>query len=73
MYILVKLKESCDYQFYMKIYLVYSNVSFDLIKQTNSELGIELLVQPQNVVKSNVAIASAITAYARIEMMTICN
>lgn len=44
-------------------------MDFNLIKETNAELNINLLVQPRQLVKSNVAIASAITAYARIEMM----
>lgn len=51
------------------IFLTYSNVDFNLIKETNSELNINLLLQPMQIVKSNVALASAITAYARIEMM----
>lgn len=51
------------------IFLTYSNVDFNLIKETNSELNINLLLQPMQIVKSNVALASAITAIARIEMM----
>lgn len=53
----------------LNIFLIYNNVDFNLIKETNAELNINLLVQPRKLVKSNVAIASAITAYARIEMM----
>ena len=53
----------------LKIFLIYSNVDIKLIKQTNSELGINLLDQQHQFVKSHVGIASAITAYARIEMM----
>lgn len=44
-------------------------VDFKLIKQTNSELSLDLLEQKLNFVKTNVAIASAIASYARIEMM----
>ena len=51
------------------IFIVHSNVDFKLIKQANVELSIEMLQQPRKFVKSNVAIASAITAYARIEMI----
>ena len=50
------------------VFLTHSNVDFSLMKQTNTELGVEFLMQHQQVVKSNVAIASAVTAYARIEM-----
>ena len=53
----------------LKIFLVYNNVDFNLIKRANSDLHIDLLTQPRQYVKSNVAIAAAITAYARIEMM----
>ena len=53
----------------LKVFLIYSNVDIKLIKQTNSELGINLLDQQHQFVKSHVGIASAITAYARIEMM----
>lgn len=53
----------------LNIFLIYNNVDFNLIKETNAKLDINLLVQPRQLVKSNVAIASAITAYARIEMM----
>lgn len=53
----------------LNLFLVHSNVDFSLIKQANSELNINLLTQPRQLVNSNVAIASAITAYARIEMM----
>ena len=52
-----------------KIFLTHDNISFDLIKHTNMELNIRLLQQPTQIIKSNVAIASAVTAYARIEMM----
>lgn len=57
----------------IKVFLVHSNVSFDLIKKTNSDLTINLMKQPKQIVKSNVAIASAITAYARIAMMKFKN
>lgn len=53
----------------LNLFLIYDNVDFKLIKDANEELNINLLVQPRQLVKSNVAIASAITAYARIEMM----
>lgn len=53
----------------LNIFLIHSNVDFQLIKDSNTELNINMLVQPRQLIKSNVAIASAITAYARIEMM----
>lgn len=51
------------------IFLTHRNVDFNLIKSANSELKIELSKQSAEYVKTNVAIASAITAIARIEMM----
>lgn len=53
----------------LSLYLINSNVDFKLIKDTNTKLGIDLWLPPTQIVKSNVAIASAITAIARIEMM----
>ena len=53
----------------LPLYLINSNVDFKLIKDTNTKLGIDLWLPPTQIVKSNVAIASAITAIARIEMM----
>lgn len=53
----------------LNIFLIHSNVDYNLIKEANTELNINMLVQPRQLIKSNVAIASAITAYARIEMM----
>lgn len=53
----------------LNIFLIHSNVDFNLIKDSNTELNINLLTQPKQLIKSNVAIASAITAYARIVMM----
>ena len=51
------------------ILLTYGNIDFNLIKKLNVELNTELIQQVFTPVKSNVAIASAITSYARIEMM----
>jgi hypothetical protein len=48
--------------------LMHSNIRYDLIKELNSELDIELRNQ-YNLVKANVAIASAVTSYARIHMI----
>lgn len=53
----------------LNIFLTYSNVDYKMIKAANAELNINMLVQPKQFIKSNVAIASAITAYARIQMM----
>lgn len=52
-----------------KIFLAHSNVDYNLIKQLNTELHVDLFLQHQQIIKSNVGIASAITGYARIEMM----
>lgn len=52
----------------IRIFLVNANVDFDLMKRTNQELNINLLMLPFQIIKTNVAIASAITAYARMEM-----
>lgn len=53
----------------LKLFLIYSNLDYDLINKLKVNLNLELLKQKREVVKSNVAIASAITSYARIEMM----
>lgn len=50
----------------LSIFLVHTNVDFNLIKQANFDLNINLIKQNTQYVKSNVAIAPAITAYARI-------
>ena len=49
------------------IILAYQHLDYSLINNLNADLP--LLKLPYQIVKSNVAIASAITAYARIEMM----
>jgi hypothetical protein len=48
--------------------LMHSNIRDDLILELNSELDIKLSNQ-YYLVKSNVAIASAVTSYARIHMI----
>lgn len=48
--------------------LVYSNINDKMIDQLNSTLKIELKSK-RELIKSNVAIASAVTAYARIHMI----
>ena len=53
----------------LTLFLLNANVDIQLIKDTNTSLGIELLRTPSQIVRSNVAIASAITSYARINMM----
>lgn len=45
-----------------------SNLDYNLINEIKDELDIELLTNFRKV-KSNVAIAAAVTSYARIEMM----
>ena len=45
-----------------------SNLDYDLINEIKDELGVELVTNFRKV-KSNVAIAAAVTSYARIEMM----
>jgi hypothetical protein len=45
-----------------------SNLDYNLINKIKDELDIELLTNFRKV-KSNVAIAAAVTSYARIEMM----
>ena len=57
----------------LSIFLTHANVDYNLIKQTNSELSLELITQTPEFVKTNVAIASAIASYARIEMMKFKN
>jgi hypothetical protein len=52
--------------------LMHKNISDDLIKEINSELDIELSSY-QYLVKANVAIASAVTSYARIHMIPFKN
>jgi len=48
--------------------LMSSNLDFDLINEIKSETELDLLTSFRNV-KSNVAIAAAVTAYARMEMI----
>ena len=49
--------------------LMHKNVIDDLILELNSELDINL-TNHYSLVKSNVTIASAVTAYARIHMIS---
>jgi hypothetical protein len=51
--------------------LIHDNLYFENINKLNEGLDTELLTQTPNKVNSNVAIAGAITAYARIHMMKI--
>lgn len=53
----------------LTLLLVHNNLEFDIINKLNIELDMDLFKQTQNKVKTNVAIASAITAYARMVMM----
>jgi hypothetical protein len=53
----------------LKLFVVYQNLDFEIINTLNIDLNINILSNIPKVVKSNVAIASAITAYARIGMM----
>lgn len=53
----------------LTIFLIYSNVDYNLIYSANEILGIDLLMQSSQKVNSSVAIAAAITAIARIIMM----
>jgi len=48
--------------------LMYSNIKDDLVKELNSELDMKLN-NYYSLVKANVAIASAVTSYARIHMI----
>lgn len=48
--------------------LMSSNLNYDLINEIKSETSLDLVTSFRNV-KANVAIAAAVTAYARIEMM----
>lgn len=51
--------------------LIHDNIYFESINKLNEGLDTNLLQQVPNKVNSNVAIAAAITAYARIHMMKI--
>jgi DNA polymerase type B, organellar and viral len=48
--------------------LLYSNINHDLINELNTKLDLDL-ISSFKLVKSNVAIASAVTSYARIVMI----
>jgi hypothetical protein len=48
--------------------LMSSNLNYDLINEIKDETTLDLITSFRNI-KSNVAIAAAVTAYARIEMM----
>lgn len=48
--------------------LLHSNINKDLIKKLNTQLNLNLKSK-FNIVKTNVAIAAAVTAYARIHMI----
>lgn len=51
--------------------LIHDNIYFESINKLNEGLDTNLLQQVPNKVNSNVAIAAAITSYARIHMMKI--
>ena len=53
----------------LKLLLVHNNLDWDVIRMLKTDLAFEDYIQNHKTVKSNVAIASAITSYARIEMM----
>lgn len=53
----------------LNLLLIQNNLEFDVINKLNVELEHDLLKETQTIVKSNVAIASAITSHARIHMM----
>jgi hypothetical protein len=53
----------------LKLFLIYQNLDFDIINKLNTDLNVKYFDNSFKIVKSNVAIASAITAYARIVMM----
>ena len=53
------------------MFLVHDNLNFDNINKLNSSLNLKLLEHVPQRVQANVAIAAAITSYARIHMMTI--
>lgn len=53
----------------LELLLVYDNLDFSIINDLNLNLPLKLNKTIPSIVKSNVAIASAITSYARIEMM----
>nr|YP_010254672.1 DNA polymerase [Peniophora lycii]QUA00869.1 DNA polymerase [Peniophora lycii] len=49
--------------------LIHDNLHFEQINKLNEKLNLELLDQHPRTVKANVALASAITSYARIHKM----
>lgn len=53
----------------LELFLLHQNLDYTLINKLNIELNLKLLNSMDSVVKSNVAIASAVTAYGRIHMM----
>lgn len=57
----------------MLIYYFYNNLDFRVIRQLYIHINAKLLSTNPQIVKSNVAISSAITAYARIEMICFAN
>lgn len=63
------IKSIIDINEKLKILLTYQNLDYKLIKKLNIDLSLRLIPPITSIVKSNVAIASAITSYARIEMM----
>ena len=62
-------KKMIDITDNLKLLLIHNNLDFDVIKKLKTELSPTLYQQTQSKVKANIAIASAVTAYARIEMM----
>jgi hypothetical protein len=49
--------------------LLLNNINHDIIREINTELSINIENSFTNIVKSNVAIAASVTAYARIHMI----
>ena len=57
----------------LDLFLTYNNLDYKVINKMKTELDYKTINNPPKVVKSNVAIASAITAYARIYMSNFKN
>lgn len=53
----------------LELLLVYDNLDYSIINELNLDLSINLLKPKFSIVKSNAAIASATTAYSRINLM----
>lgn len=60
---IIQIKENVE------LFLLHENLDYDLINKLNIEMSLKLFNSMNDVVKTNVAIASAVTSYARIHMM----